>query len=413
MPDPAPLLYLSYIAVMLLLGILCTALANKIKIANVLLLIVLGLGLGFLTYKGAPLISFPLLFLTSIATLALVMIVFDSSSRLKLKQIKEYSIPALKLTFIFLLLNLVVLSLFALLLFPELSSIFLALVFGALMSGTDPAVVLFMFKGSRSRIIELLEIESILNTPVTVLIPFIFLDMQRSFGSEVITTQIMSQVLPFLQQIVTGIGAGILVGIIILRIMKTSYSETLSPLAIITSALIAYILAENLKGNGVLAVTVMGLFFGNFYVKEKEHLAEFSSLFANALEILVFVLVGLIINIPLTKQFFLASLALFGISLIIRYLAIHLTFTKLISFKQKLFMALNVQKGIALAVVVLALTTLEIPGIGMVSSLMLAMMLYSLVLATVISPFAGFLVNTADEQNAAAAPATKSKQKTP
>ena len=70
-------------------------------------------------------------------------------------------------------------------------------------------------------------------------------------------------------------------------------------------------------------------------------------------------------------------------------------------------MALNVQKGIALAVVVLALATLNIPGIGVVSSLMLAMMLYSLILATLLSPVASFFVDSSGEKT------EKSKMKSP
>ena len=84
----------------------------------------------------------------------------------------------------------------------------------------------------------------------------------------------------FILRFVAGIGAGFLVGIIIFKVMKKAYSEILSPLAVITAALLTYILAENLGGNGVLAITTMGLFFGNVYVKQKIQLMEFSTFFA-------------------------------------------------------------------------------------------------------------------------------------
>ena len=64
-----------------------------------------------------------------------------------------------------------------------------------------------------------------------------------------------------------------------------------------TAAILSFILAENLGGNGVLAVTTMGLFVGNMIVKEKGSITEFASLFSLMLELLVFVLLGLVIEI--------------------------------------------------------------------------------------------------------------------
>ena len=50
---------------------------------------------------------------------------------------------------------------------------------------------------------------------------------------------------------------------------KKQYSEILSPVTLIASTILTYILAEELGGNGVLAVTTLGLFFGNVYIKRK------------------------------------------------------------------------------------------------------------------------------------------------
>ena len=79
------LVYLSYIGIILLIGLVLTVIANKIKLPNVLLLLLAGIVIKTLSYKGSPLIDFPDVFLTSIGILALVTIVFDSSSRFKLK----------------------------------------------------------------------------------------------------------------------------------------------------------------------------------------------------------------------------------------------------------------------------------------------------------------------------------------
>ena len=221
-----------------------------------------------------------------------------------------------------------------------------------------------------------------------VLLPFILLDIMKNLNHEFLFSSFLSQIFPLLQQFVTGIGAGILVGIVLIKAMKHAYSTVYSPLAIIVAALITYILAENLKGNGVLAVTTLGLFFGNVYLKEKGSLQKFSSIFTTSLEILVFILVGLIIDFPLNMRFLLSSVILFIIFLLIRYLAITVSLSRQkYSFRERLFMSLNAQKGIAVAVVAFTLTTLSIPGIDTVLNLTLAFMLYSIILSAIMSFF--------------------------
>lgn len=407
--------FLTYLAVLLLLGIICTLISQKIKIPNILLLIIIGMLLGKIKYQDKLLMEFPPLFLTSIGILALVMIIFDSSSRFKLKEFDTLSLNVLKLTGIFLFLNLIFLTIatiFVLGMEFNVYSILVALLFAALMSGTDPAAILTMFKQTKNKILELLEIESLVNTPMIVLLPFIILDLMNRIKTEAIAfSQFFDQILPLLQdfilRLIAGIGAGILIGLLVFKMMKRKYSEILSPLAVITAALLAYILAENFGGNGVLAVTTMGLFFGNVYLKQKMELQEFSLVFANSLEILVFILIGFIITLPLNPDFFMRSIALFIIYLIIRYFAIEFSFKKEYNLKEKIFMALNAQKGIAVAVVAFTLTILNTGELSMILNMILAFMLYSIIVSTVVVKFSRYFVRTEIKQTL-----TKMPQKT-
>ena len=386
------LIFLTYLAIVLLIGLFSTFLAQKLKLPNVLLLLLTGIVLGNISYKEGSLVSFPPIFLTSISILALVMIVFDASSRFKLKEFDKLSMQTLKLSFVFLALNMVILTLFIKITL-RIESFLTILLFSALMSGTDPAAVLSMLKSSGNKVFELLRIESLMNTPLVVLLPFIILDFMTTVKTELILTKFIDQILPFLQQFVVGIGAGILVGIIMLKFMKREYSHILSPLVMITAALMTYILAENLKGNGVLAVTAMGLLFGNVYVKQKFHLQEFSSIFSNSLEILVFILIGLIIKVPLSWGFFFLSFFLFVTYIMVRFIAIELSLKNLkLTTKEKFFMALNAQKGIAVAVVAFTLSTLNIPGIELILNLIIAFMLYSIIISTVTIKLSGFFI---------------------
>ncbi|MBI2134933.1 cation:proton antiporter [Candidatus Woesearchaeota archaeon] len=388
------LVFLTYLGIILLIGLLTSILSNKLKIPHILLLLLIGIGIGKVEYKGSPLIFFPELFLTGISILALVMIVFDAASRFKLRNLDYFSLHTLWLSIIFLVFNLVFLTLFTTMIF-DIKSIFLSFMFATLMSGTDPAAVLSMLKGTSHKVFDFLKLEALLNTPLVVLLPFLILDLKRTLQDQILISTFIDQFVPLLQQFIVGIGTGVLIGLIMFKFMKKQYSMILSPLAVITSALLAYTIAENLHGNGVLAVTSMGILFGNVYLKQKFQLQEFSTVFSSSLEILVFVLIGLIVNIPFTAEFFLKSALLFALYLLIRFFAIVFSLRGMnFDLKEKIFMSLNVQKGIAVAVVVFSLANLSMDGIDTILNLVLAFMLYSIILSSIALRASKFFINT-------------------
>lgn len=394
---PETLLYLTYMIVILLIGLLCTVISKKSRWPSILLLILVGIALNNLTYRGKPVVELSPLFLTSIGIIALVMIVFDSTARFKFKEFDTFSVNAIKLMTIFLFLNLFLLSISSLIImgFPfTLHYILLSLIFAALMAGTDTGAVITVLKGAKNKITDFLEVESILNTPLTVVIPFLLLDFIVSTSKGTAAIRFTEVVFPFLTQIVAGIGAGVLMGLVAFKVMRRYYSEDLSPLAIIVSAMLAYILAENLGGNGVLAVTAMGLIFGSIYVKQKMQLMEFSSVFSTSMEIFVFVLIGLIITIPYELDFFIKSFVLFAIHILIRLLAVHISFMREHSLKEKIFMSLTVPKGISISVVAFTLTTYSFDGMSQMLNYILVFILYSIILASLTVRFSGFFMQT-------------------
>src|SRR3989338_7856369 len=250
--------FLTDLTILLIVGIVCTVLAKKLQISNVLLLILAGIGLTQIPYPERTLFQFPPAFLTIIATITLVIVLFDSSARFKWKIVDQVTGKALKLATVFLIVNAFLLSIAVSYIF-EIKNLFLILIFSATMAATSADVSLTMLKKySTHKIVEILRIESIINTPLTVLIPFIIIDLMKTIkveGSLVIITTLFEQLKPFITQFVAGIGAGVLVGLILGKIIKQGFNEKFSPLILLTAALLTYVLAENLGGNGVLAVT--------------------------------------------------------------------------------------------------------------------------------------------------------------
>jgi len=385
------LLLLTYLAVILLIGLLTSIISQRFRIPNILLLLLIGIGLGRIDYNGAKLISFPEIFMTGISILALVTILFDSWSRFKLK--KDYfSLHALWLSIVLLIFNLIFLTAFTMVIF-DVESIFLALIFSALMSGTDQAVVMPMFKGIKNKVFEFLGFESLLNTPLIMLIPFIILDLKEALKDDIGIAIIIGHLVPLLQQFVIGIAAGVLMGFVMLKFMRKNYSAVLSPLAVIISALLAYIIAENLNGSGIFAVASMGILFGVVHLSHKPQLQSFASIFSNPLGILVFVLIGIIVSIDFSANFLIKSLLLFLVYILIRFVSILFALRGMdFTMKEKVFMSLNVQKGIAVAVVVFSLATLGIEGIGTILGLSMAFMLYSIILSSIVLRIARFFI---------------------
>ena len=394
------LLYLTYLAVILLAGILCTLLSKKIKVPNPLLLILAGIILQKLPYKGNHLIEFPTIFITSTGILALVMVAFDSFSRLKYKEFDSFSLKILRLSLFFFFINLVFLSFFTKYIFG-VKEIVLAVIFAVIMGGAE-YLANPMFKDKKKKVFKILEIESIISVPLILLVLFIIIESIKNAKVKIISPNLIDNFAPFLQNIIIGIGVGILVGLIVFKVMRGKYSERISPIAIITAALLAYILAGRLGGNEVFAVGTMAFFFGNVYIKEKRQLQKFSSIFVDSLKIFVFILIGLIIDIPLTLEFFYKSLILFFAYLLIRLVSVNISLYNLgYSMKEKFFLALNAQKGVAVAVIALTLTTMaadktnflyEYAGLKEVLGITLIFIAYSIIFSAIAIKFSNFFI---------------------
>ncbi|MCX6708223.1 MAG: cation:proton antiporter [Candidatus Woesearchaeota archaeon] len=366
------------IAFLLFTGVLCSWIGNKLRIPDVLLLLLAGMLFGAIQYKNEALIEFPTVFLTSVAILALAMIVFDSTARLRLRELDTFSSKAINLTFINTIFTLVLFAAAAhyILSLPFWSSLLLA----AIVTGTSPEVMLMY--GGKSKTLTLLKLESIFNTPLTVILPFLVLDLMNSIKTTMLA-EIIEQATPFVMKFIVGIGAGIFVGIVLFKVVQKAHTQLYSPLAVIVAALLSYVLAENLGGSGVLAVTALGLFFGNVYVKEKINLLQAESVLAKALYILVFMLTGLIIKIPYTKEFLITSGILFGAYTAIRFVSCWFSVHKEYSTNEIVYMALNAPKGIATAAVVFILAVHNIETMTTVIDMTFAFILYSIILSSI------------------------------
>ncbi len=367
---------LAYIAMILLLGSLCSALAYKLRVSNVFLLVFVGIILG--TFD---IIKFSQEFILTISTLAVILVLFNKTSKLRFKEITKYSPRALRLAFLFLLfcaLGMGFISYTSL----GLNSVVLALLFAVLAFGIEPEASFENTDMKKNKVESILEIESLINTPLTIIISLALLtvllaeDMPSAFvqGSFV------------LKQIVLGIVIGLVIGLIISKILESFDLGQTKHLMLLTAAIISYVASELFGGSGILAVATFGLVFGNSKVQHKLEMEKYASVFGSALRILVFVLIGT--SFEINPEFALIGTALFVAYLAIRFLAVLFAIESL-GFKERLFMTINVPKGIDVAVLALILSThvSKVNGLYEITNILVIFILYSVVLNGISSGF--------------------------
>lgn len=388
------LTYLTGLALLFILGIGASIVGRKLHICRILPLVLTGVLIANAGLEALQIFNLPTEFMVGLALLTLAMIVFDGTSRFTLHDLDRKSNKALEMVVIYIVVNTLLIGAGAAWLFLDwsLESILMAAIFAVVMSGTDPGSVFIMLGETKHKVLDFLRIEAVLNTPIIVIIPFLLLDILNGFTELSVASTFSDFVVPFVQQVVVGVGAGMIIGIVIFRMMRKHYSKQFSPLAVMAATILTYVVAENLSGDGVIAVATLGLLFGNTYVKRKGTLTEFSTLLATSLEILVFILVGMLIIIDFSLLFFLKSLLLFLLAVGARYLTIiFVTRGDAFKHRERVFMTLNMPKGIAVAVVTLTLSVLDTPLNGILT-LMILFLVYSLVLSGITDRFGKYFI---------------------
>lgn len=397
-----PITILTSFVLLIFVGIIVTLFSKKIGVSNILFLIIIGGILAEVNRRlidsgtGIELFVLPEMGMVILSIIALALLIFEGASKFHIKMLDDFSVKALTLIFLIIILNIVIVAPVVIwLFFGEWTLIFglYAAMFAIIAAATDPAALFYMLKGQNSKSIDFLEVESIFNTPIIVILPFLLLDFIQSLQGD--TTFIIGDYgIAFVNQIIVGLGTGVLIGIVFLKTMKKFYDEEVSPLGIIAATLLAYVLAENLNGNGVISVAVLGFMFGHTYIARKEVLQKFNTMLGNSLEIIVYLLLGFIVSLSLPYTVYLKALVIFLLLILARCIGIWTTLkNSTFNSKEKWFMTLNMPKGVAVAVMVFSLSLIESQPLADLNNLLVIVIIYSVLLSTVVNKYSGKFIN--------------------
>jgi len=236
----------------------------------------------------------------------------------------------------------------------------LALLFGAIISPTDPVAVLALLKkaGLPERVQTLVAGESLLNDGVGVVLFVVLLSVAGLGGAEHHATDFLGALQLFALEAGGGVLFGALVGLVAYFLLSKvdDYTvEVLVTLAVVTGG---YALATRLGVSGPLAMVIAGLIAPNRAVspKNKELFEGFWHLTEEMLNALLFVLVGLeVLIVSFSGQALLLGIIAIPIALLARAVSVGLPIqvlrkpSKLEPYSLRLLVWGGLRGGIALA----------------------------------------------------------------
>ncbi len=337
-------LYILLASILLILGILSTKFSAKLGVPSLVFFILVGMAMGndtfgIINFSNAGLAQ-------TIGVVALIIILFEGGIQTKWSSLRPVILPSLSLATVGVLITSAIVTIAA----HYILNVdwLIAMLFGSIVGSTDAAAVFAVLKGQniQEHSGKTLEAESGSNDPMAIFLTVSCIEMITS--SEVNAVNLIGS---FILQMGLGLLLGMIFGKLAVAVLNRIHLEStgLYPVFSVTFALLTYGITANLNGSGLLAVYVMAIIIGNSEVAYEKATQFFAEGFAWMMQILMFIILGLLVNL---NELFSIEIVLKGLLLsvililIARPAAVFIsTFSMKFHFKEKVFLSWAGLKG--------------------------------------------------------------------
>jgi len=300
---------------LLIVSIIASKTSSRIGIPSLLIFFVIGILLGSegvagIYFKDPQIAQY-------VGIVALVFILFSSGLETEWRMVKPVLYEGIALSTIGVLITALILSLFAV--FVLKFTFLEGLLLGSIVSSTDAAAVFSVLRsrkvGLSGRLIPLLELESGSNDPMAVFLTISFINLIVGINNSA-----LGIISLFISQMGLGAFLGYILGkgiVLFINKIKLEY-DGLYPVLTMALVLLTYGIVNMLKGNGFLAIYILGLMMGNSNIVQKRNLIHFHSGLAWLMQITMFLALGFLVFptklIPIAGMGLLTSLFLMFIA---------------------------------------------------------------------------------------------------
>ncbi|HEY5380367.1 MAG TPA: sodium:proton antiporter [Pseudolabrys sp.] len=364
--------------IILAIGTITGFVAQKIRIPDVALFLIVGMvigpaSLGLIDIKAdSALNQVILLFGASY-------ILFDGGASLRFDVLKQVWITIVVIATVGVVVTAVVTGIAAY--FVLGVPLIVALLLGATLASTDPATLVPIFRQVhiRDRVAQTVMSESAFNDAMGAIVTFGVLAVAMGTGQ----FSLMSSLFDLLKQSIIGIIAGGTLGYLASMLIaheRWAFLKEYAPVVTLVAVIGAYFAADGLQASGFMAVFVFGIVVGNkdsfgfkMEASEQRKLEEYVSTTAFIMRLFIFILLGAQVDFGLMGQNLVGGIAVVAIFMLVaRPLTVFMCALPdrraRWSFNEMIFMCWTRETGVIPAALAGLLLGMKAPGAQIIAS---------------------------------------------
>lgn len=378
---------MKFLTILIVSGIICIKLSEKLRMPDTVLFILMGVILGPEMIGLVNLKDFPI---TNqfVLTFGAAYILYDGGREIQLKVLNKVKVSVFLLSTLGVILSAVIIGFFA----QKILGInfIYALLLGSVIASTDPSVLIPLFKNMKisPKLKQTIISESAFNDAASAIMTFAILSflMGNSFS---LANNLLELVKTASGGIIVGIVIGYLATLLVSESQHGHFSGHSGEIAV-ASVLGAYLVANYFGFSGFMAVFVVGIVEGNISlfnlsIEEEAYRlhVSFKEVLISILRIMIFVLLGTQVEFNLLGQYwrsaiFVVLLLVFVARPISVFLSVSFDRKAVWSFREILFLMWTRETGVIPAALAGILVSMQVPNAKVISAVTLMAIIITL-----------------------------------